>query len=472
MANQFTGTERVYYPKCYVVLTLFYEDFDATSTVMDSLTVVPIDLNIERNSYSQADSFSITFDGKDLPIHPDRVRTGNVSVWLFDSRSNEYVDPKTLKPDDRSIAGIIDDIDYIDNEQGSTVTIHCQDFTALFTERRYRDSDDRRRSKGKGGERIYKNRVVNNQNLFAALEAMIAQVSGGSVKLENRTGVKISRLPRVGDGSTATTSKRGFPVKDDATYWDVMTQMVGRHGYIIYVENDKVILGRPLKVMEGVKIPTFNMLWGNNVTEVNISRKMAKERTPRIRVVSYDDKTKRVVSATYPVDKKQIATTGVGTKFDEIKIMRVNGVSDKNNLLRLAENAYNQISRGESMMTVKTCDMLDADGNNLVKVTTGNLMQVHVQPFHQDRLDAIDAFESRVTKLISRGGNPVNAAFLAQLEIQQRPLYVRKGSVSWSIDGGVELDFELIELIDLNKGEPANKPTSRRQRARKQKDET
>lgn len=469
MANKFTGSERVYYPKCFVQMTLIHEDMDADSTKTYVVTKTPLDLNIEKNNYNQADSFSFTLDAKDFPVHPNIIRTGNVKIWLFDSGSTEPVNEKTLSPNDESyiFSGVIDDIDFVDGSSGSAITVQGQDFTALLIERRYRDARDRKRSRGKRGERIYKNRVVNSNRLDGALKQMLLDAGIGNVRFENRTD--FDPLPRVGKGSTATSSKRGFPVKDDATYWDVMTQLAGRHGFILYVEKNSLVLGRPLKAVKGVPIPIYHMIWGDNLSEYSVSRKMGKERTPRIRVVSYDDKKKKVVSATYPKNKKQIATSGVGTKYDEIQVKRVNGVADTDNLLRLAENYYNIVARGESTTKIKTEDLLDSNGKNLANISAGNLMRVEISPFHLDRLDSTGSFQARYARLLSAGVSPKAAGLLASVEPSTllKPLYVKSASVSWDINSGVSLGFELIQLIDFNKGEDVDKEPSRRNNARK-----
>ena len=468
MADPFSKTPRVYYPRCTVELVLHLETYtDDNKAQQEAKTIVfaprPSNLSIVRNGYNQADSFSMTFDAKDMPISPDVIRAGNTHIQLFDNEGNEQqgvdnslpIEKRSGAPGARRLtfSGVIDDVETNFDSSGQTVTIQGQDFTALFIEKRYVDSTQ----KGKNRKNA-RRRIAGSTELVVFLQQSIKLAAkGAALNFVNETGLPDDKLPKVGTGGSRTNTRKGFPVKEDASFWDVMTKVAALQGFILYVRNEEVVLARPLKIQKGAKRPLYLLEWGNNIETLNISRKMGKQRTPRVLCKSYDEKTKKTISETYPKSKKQVATTGVGTLYNEIVVKKVQGVRDSAQLLRIAENWYNVLARSEQVINLTTKDMLDSVGRDLLKITTGDLVQINFTPFNEEHLSSFKRVEQKAAFLRSRGLPAKAAQIIAEhtelLADFKRPMYVRSSEFTWDISGGFGMKLEVINLVNINKSE-------------------
>ena len=453
MADPFLKKPRTYYPRCVVQIALQMETYeDETKTIV--FNTEPLDLNIVRNSYNQADSFSMTFDAKDMPISPSIIRGGNVSVRVFDNEGNtagnSVAIPLGGQLTQPTFSGVIDDVDMNFDKGGQTVTVQGQDYTVLFLEKRYVDSNQ----KGQGRRRS-RRRLINNKRIDEFMEQMIKEADKGvNLKFVNETG--ITNLPVVGKGSSKTNKRRGYPVKKDSSFWDIMYEVAALHGFIIFVRNTEIVLARPLKVQKGKKRPLYSLTWGNNISSINISRKMGRQKTPRIKCVCYNDESKETLEAVFP-QRNQIATTGVGTNYNEIVVKRIFGIKDSIHLKRIAENWYNILARSEQTARVSTMDMLDDGGRSLLDVGTGDLMEIHFSPFNKEHLDNMEGTAQKASFLRSRGLPGRAAGILAQhtelLTSFKRDMYIRSATIQWSISSGFSLDVELINTVSIKKGE-------------------
>jgi len=431
----------------------------------------PINLSVVRNGYNQADSFSMTFDAKDVPISAELIRAGNTHIKIYNNRGNDAPEatlPKILKcgaipPDQRpTFSGVIDDVESDYGTRGGTITLQGQDFTALFIERKFVDA----KSKTDKGGKVKKNKpaarkgqrriVLSKQKINVFLQGMIDEANKGVVCLVNETGIPDEKLPIVGKGASKNNAKSGFPIKLEATFWDVMYGVASLHGFILYVRNNEVVLARPLKVQRGVKRPLFTMVWGNNIENIKINRKMGKQRVPRIRVQSYNDRTKKTISQTYPVSKGQKNVSGVGVIWDEILVKKVHGITDSDILLRTAENWYNVLARGEQSVKIKTRDMVDADGKDLLQITAGDLMQVSFKPYNKEKIEALKDGERYA--FLRKQGLPEEAARRIAQNTQllsgfDRPMYVRNAEFTYDITSGFSMSVEVINVVNIKKTE-------------------
>jgi hypothetical protein len=178
----------LYYPECHVVLKPVFEYITGQSEQL-VIYARPLDVSIERNSYNKADSFSMTFDTRFLPISPAMIRSMGVEVYLYDRgrmQSPEQVtfadtklgvvDPSGALATRPCIVGLIDDVSATFSNEGCQVTITGQDYTALFIEQKIPTHS--------GGKKIERKNFF-GQRIDHALEALLKEADhGGAMSLK------------------------------------------------------------------------------------------------------------------------------------------------------------------------------------------------------------------------------------------------------------------------------------------------
>lgn len=441
---------RVYYPRCYVTIKAVFENFGEANRI-HSFSAIPQSISIHRNSYKQADSWSIEMDAKDFPLPPSAVRSASVEIRIFDGNNYDLSDPGVrdkVAKEPPTITGIVDEIDVNWSDSGRVLRFDGQDYTALFIEHSLKEE-----------QRAQFRNQTYNRRLHQVMYDLLRQVDlTGNIQL--RVDDKYY-FPRGGQNeaqfgtpiygaATTKTNRKGFPFKKGDSYWDIMYKIALKHGYILFVQNNDLVLTTPQFIYRNSpRDALFSLEWGNNISELSMARRMGKERVPQIRVTSYDDDSGETVTAVFP-DSKQKVSTGIGTKRNEIANYTVYGIKDKQTLKRFAEAAYNLRARSEQTMTLSTMDMLDSNGSSLLGLTSGDAMQVTFAPFNKEIIENMSP-DVAAQWLRDRGFSPsaaqVIAAYSRSLEIFRKPLYVKEAEIEWSADSGFMANVTLINFV-------------------------
>ena len=415
----------LYFPRCKIILGLFSE----FSKEITSWEVIPENVNIVRNSTKMADSWSLEVSYKDFPVEPESIVTGSAALFLWDGRDNMSNNP--------TISGILDSAEVVDDKSGSVVRLAGQDFTALFLETQFK-----------------KKRVSNNIALEKALLGLIKEVDRGPQKTLNLV-VDLSdeqkdKIPSIGKGSTKTNRRRGFTARRGESYWDVMTRLAQKNGYVLYMRGTNVVLTTPRFAREeALSRKLYSLTWGKNILSVRRERNMGKEKAPQIELRARDDRTKKTLRARFP-KKGKIVTTGVGAKRNERQVEYVYGVRDQETLNRLAEQRYEQLARPEQVVTVTTRELVDDADQSLIDIQSADGMFVNFDPYNTEVISQMEP--GQAIDFLTNKGYSFEAASLVvdnytKLKIYKRPFYVREAVVEWSATSGFSLEVTLVNFV-------------------------
>ena len=445
-----------YYPQARVSLSVVFETFGDIQAPR-TFPVTPRAITIHNNSYKEADSFSLEFDARDLPVSPDLIKGGAAEIYLFQAQGigqlPDYVkakdseDSPQLEGLEPSIVGIFDNVSMEFSSSGRMVTIDGTDYTSLFISKQWQT---RPKKKAKGTSKVVSSkRVSTGKDLGATISSLMREVESADALQLVVIIPKGTSLPIVGSGESRAYRK-GIPFKDAENYWDVMYALAARYGFILFVRNLNVILTTPKAYLED-RSDVRKMTWGKNLTSLRMSRKIGKEQVPTIEVRSYDSKARKIRKARYPKDRKQKPTTGLGTVKDEIRVMTVPGVQKESQLLQVAETAYNLLARAEQSIEIETMDLTDEEGRDLIELRTGDPLSIGFAPRTRDLLEA-QSFSQRVQTLVGLGFLPQVAVVISSTfdKINQfkHPFRVKEATLEWGYESGLRIAASLQTVVN------------------------
>lgn len=520
---------RIFYPQCRAILQVIFDGFgpSARDSPILVIPVLPKSVTVHVNSYKQADSYEMVFEASDLPIDPRLIRAGAAEIYLFQapgagdaqsaiSRRQPLIaatgardpvetltlemgtdgsrDRFTLGQRKPRIAGPFDDADLELSESGQWVTIKGQDYTAFLAAIQYPPTPN-------GTAR----RIPTGRRLDLIVRDLVSEADpDGHLTVEVR-GIDPDKLPIVGAKETRA-NKRGIPVENGTSYWDVIYKLVERHGFISYVDGLDVVISRP-KTITDRDTPTIKrMAWGKNLEHLALRRHLGKEQAPTIVVKSYDSETGKTLTAEYPngsIDRSVILDTSKGGKpkvhrrvkestrrskkngkvkttireRDEYQIVQVHGITDPEALARIAENRYHLLGKSERSVVASTRDLHDLRFKDILSVSAGDAFTIEWDEFNRELLaNTAVSEEQKVRHLEARGFNTAVAREIAtryeMLTALDRPLRFKEGTIEYDVEDGIKIEMELQDfmIVDgIRSDSGARTPTLQQKRAQQTK---
>lgn len=503
---------KLYNPGCRAILQVVLDTFGPDEEDSEPLVVpvLPKKATIHRNSYRQADSYEIEFDAGDLPFDPRIVRAGAVEIYLFQtdglegpgrvlSRKDPLADPDqgatkprtatdTLALDvggvaskDRftygnkpMIAGLFDRDSLEMSNDGKWVTINGQDYTAHLASLQWKPNPD-------GTAR----RIPVGKRIDDLVRELLAEADPtGRLHVDVR-GLEDKDLPIVGAGEVRG-SKRGIPVDQNTTYWDVIYKIAIRVGLIAYVDGLDVVLSRPKTITDKAVSDIKLLTWGKNLEHLTLERELGKEQAPTIVIKAFDPVTRETITVEYPEGqlektrekhvsevkvrgtqtrakttehhkakisaKKHGKTTTTLRRRDEYQVIPIYGITDRASLQRIAENRYHLIGKSERRCIAKTRDLRDMRDSDMLNLSAGDAVMIDWDEFNRELLSNPELpDETKVEHLVSRGFNRATAQLVArryaQLEGLDRPLRVKEATYEYDADNGIDIELELFDFI-------------------------
>jgi len=521
---------RMYYPQARAIVSLVFDGFGGpeTDTPPQVFPVLPRSLTVHLNAYNQADSWEMTFDGEDLPIDPALIRAGAAEIFLFASQKGLPTDDRLIDKQfatldappeqvDRSatqavleeagagsierftqgnepmVAGLIDDIDLSADEGGRWVTISGQDYTALLMQRQWPPTSRGRARRIPVGRKL--------DELLASILDEADETGRLKLVLEN---VSKADMPIVRE---RRNNKRGIPIEEDTSYWDVLYKLATRYGFILFVRGLSVVLTRAQNLGENRERRARTLVVGKNVAALQMTRHMGKESAPKIVVRAYDPGLREPITVDYPRGtyegikqinarnkKKDTTTTRFSTKpkrkkkadkaqnirkQEEYMIIPVFGVTDRAVLQNIAEQLHNQFGKAERTVTVSTEDLSDIDDRDLMDVRAGDSLSIDFKEFNIDRALLSDddiGVEEKYNHLVSRGYGSTIARVIAekykQLQALKRPLRVRDATYDYDVDSGVSIELQALDFVVIGDQRDATSKKARKEKRKTKKDGT
>lgn len=503
---------RAYYPQARAVLQVIFDGFgdDAQDSEPAVIPILPTQMRVTRNSYRQADSWELTFEANDLPIDPRLVRAGAAELFLFEqpgitddqrvlSRATSFEDLANRRPRDAvdevslelALAGAVDRFTFGNRPivaglfdaqslefsgSGKWVTISGQDYTDFLIKQQWPPLANGRAR-----------RIPSGRRLDTLLREVLADADPEgrlSLVVEN---VQPSALPVVGANDTRT-NRRGIPIKQETSYWDVMYKTASRHGFILFVRGLDVVLTVPQNLNNQYQSRIRRMAWGHNLESLELTRELGRETSPTVVVKSYDPATRQTITVDYPAGSfsrirrsnrraQQAGTRSVSIrKSDEYQIVNVYGITDQDTLRRMAETRYNLLGRPERKVRFRTKDLRDFEGNPILDLNSGDAFTIGFAEFNFELLaDPRQPEGAKFNHLVSRGFGEAVSRVIAQsytrLRFLERPLRLHEASLEYSVDDGITIEGQLVDFIVIDGVRDANAvPSARERRERRYQD--
>jgi hypothetical protein len=466
-----------------VVVETFGED-EPDPIVIPTL---PQAMRIQRNSYRQADGWELTFDADDLPLDPQQVRAGAAELFLFnrpgivedeqvlnkassfeDSANRQdrsAVDERMIEAqlagavgrftfgNEPQVAGLFDEHSLTMSADGRWVTISGQDYTDFLIKKQWKPTSSGRARRIPTGKRV--------DRLLADLLAEADEEGRLRIKVEN---VDAASLPVVGRKETRS-HRRGIPVEQDTSYWDVMYKVAIRYGFILFVRGLDVVLTLPQHLSEKDSGRVRRLTYGRNIAELELSRRLGTETAPTIVVQAYDPSTRKTTTVEYPdgaftkVKRSGGRRTPTGkrrkasiNKTEEYQIVPVYGITDRAVLRDRARTLHTLLGRAERQVKLVTHDLADNADKGLLDLAAGDAFSVTFEDFNREAFTSEDLDEeTRFTRLVQRGYGEAIARVIARnqgvVDILRRPLRVREATLDWESESGLSIEMQLLDFV-------------------------
>lgn len=354
------------------------------------------------------------------------------------------------------------------SESGKWITLKGQDYTAYLAAIQFPPMP--------GGRA---RRIPTGKRLDIIVDDLLQEADPDRQLSVQVRGIDPGSMPVV--SSEVATNKRGIPVEQGTSYWDVIYKLVERYGFICFVDGLDVVISRP-KTITDRDVPSIKrMAWGKNLEHLTMRRHIGKEQAPTIVVRSYDPAV-GTLTAEYPegqLDRSVIVTTsGKKPKFerrvkekttkskkgkvkttirerDEYQIVTVHGITDPTILKRIAENRYHLLGKSERSVIARTRDLRDLRDVDILDVSAGDAFTIEWDEFNREMLANKDiALSVKIRHLESRGFNSAVAAEVAKryeiLHGLDRPLRFKEGTLEYDADSGISIEMELQDFLVID----------------------
>jgi hypothetical protein len=383
-------------------------------------STAPNGLRIKRNPKRQADECSFSIRWSDLPVDPrmirslgaagylgtvdpavwdDAVRAG-ISVSAAAARRATRTTPSLLSAETLRFTGFCDEFSVDRGEGGEWVRASCRDHS--------RDLMDTPVPSA-----VY--RAIDWSKPIAAVVWSLLQSYKGTAGLplhcvgfdpfDKATAVPRGRAHTGGAAKLRPVRTRGI---SEETYWDLLTDLTVKSGYVLSADvwqgagaaglnrpTGRFVLETPRSIYQragaqrtvteypsGVSVtePTFGarsrtyprtdtvmpapvVVYGTDIESLSVKRRLGRIKVPGVRLVCVDGK--RTLQATYPEKARAVNVSPGGLwAADEVKVYKVTGFTSEDQLRQAAQQAFEDLGRGETEVTFQTRDLASLGGDN------------------------------------------------------------------------------------------------------------
>lgn len=471
---------------------------DGRTFVLDG--IIPLDANRMQNGIRTADTLTVSLQFQDIPIDPRVIRSCAVQYFLgcvsaedyqkglmgqlrppafgsnvalpFNVVPDSYTDPNGRARTNLRFEGWVDDwsIEFPDDDTPA-LKLECTDNTRLLIDQ----------------DCPPKLTVGTDQPIDLAIANYLAnfpQFRGISVVyLPAIDRSKIPVLKKVLKAS-AYQPKLGPAPSGGGTsklkVWDYVTDVCGSVGHICRFEGTQLIIQLP-RTLYNARLPTRPddpytgrtlpggltlerrlYLYGDNIAEMKFARKYGQFQPFNVEVRSYSSKKKSTLVERYPQKGDRVKRLNPGDSADEKwSVIRVRGIEDPATLRRIAQSAYEQISRRELGVTVVTKnlgslgggnldpDMLDCKAGDPVDVSVGTQVSIN-----NTVIDVAEQMRVRASEFLRDLGFDPGFANAYQKAVNNigLPSTYRVRTLSDAWDGsseGVTITADLINYVEI-----------------------
>lgn len=459
----------LYYPQAAVSLRVIWEDFGSKSQNLEKVTVMQVScrsVTVERNDYTEADTFKAKIDYKSFPFDPRCIRACGIAVYMEDRkgvfRQNNSLLLIEPSADNIIFQGYADEGGLSFDDDTRSVEIEGRDFTSLFIDTK----------------RINTSPIPLSKPLDEIINDLIQeQEASKEIKIENRTGETLPVLSKLAPDFDPFTSVKNQKRKE--TYWDIMQSILQRVGLIGFIEIDKFVITKPRNIYEKKDIKQF--IYGGNIKDLKLTRKLGRAKNYNVKLISANLNAKTVLEAMVPkeaISEDFIADFGNteitipqldkdGKKIEPAKAadyitFPVPNIGDKETLIRMAEDVYEEMSRQQIEGSLTTYEMeipeeFESNGKYgskpilFSKMRNGTAIKIYMSQQELTEINSVSTWAEKRNFLIKRG-YPLNVAnaFADSLNRINTAFYVKSVKFELDQENGFTMSLDFINFIDLD----------------------
>jgi hypothetical protein len=421
----------VFYPRCEAQLEVVFDGRGAPDTAPLLIDARPKSASVMRNGYAEADTWSMEFDARALPLDPDLIRGCAVAIFMFSAASLD--DRREFAvPEHRMVIGLVDEASLDLSADGQVVRLEGRDATALLLDQEWDPRD-----------KIPSGRPL---DVTVRLIATRAVPPGGRFHFVVLYESVTRPQPPIVGASRRSTKKKGLWVEPGKSYWDVIYQICLSSGCIVFVRDDTIVITDPrTQTTKSLELAP-RMAYGRNLQSLKVTRRLGKERVPQIKIRTYDPRTRKPVEVIYP-ERHDKPTTGLGTEKDELLLLPApDGVFDRTDLRHYAKTRYDTMARAEATYAFETKHLTGLDNDfDLFRLDAGTPLYLNFDPFNAEQMRRLGASQ-RADHIRALGYSDRIAAFLGQhydrLQQFTQPYYIQSVEFAWSNTDGLAISGE------------------------------
>lgn len=496
--------------------------------------IIPYTCNVELNSYRMADTTRISLPLERLPFDPRIIRSATVQIFGGTYTEQEFAEANgpvgaqglllsdIVQPGPRTDVGQSNELfrGFVDDWEISltgrdTLDITARDLTgplldAELPENALRDLPNilpldqviQLLLTGDGGPTPVTSRRFGLPGFrgIVVVNEVAAPGSTPDLLIEEPLPIlKDIRPPMWYSSKKMATKGRRNPADPGQriTYWDAITDLVTSAGLIVYMRPGKIPIQVPSvgSVLPASEVVITNpqtyyiesrttgfafsnlstqrqLVYGRNVEEMTIKRKLGGVKTPTIEVRSFDPVTGIRLFGRYPPlptnTQPALGTAGAGDR-EEIKVFvldEISGPLAQLQLVATARSIYEQLGRGEITVNLRTKHMAGLEQNidsgvvgDLLRLRPGDPITIEVEPADVEagRVAAHTLFTAatineRIISMVAKG-LPEEIATLAATAMNnpfiQQEFRTSKNTMNFAHDQGWDFQIHAINYLDV-----------------------
>jgi len=413
---------RTYYPRCRAVLEVLLVDAPGRADDMHRIVVTPRRVDIERNNFLEADTFSAEFDYRDFPLDPRAVRSCRVQIFLGDAGAPDRdltLDRSTLR-----FIGFLDEPATALGEDGETARFEGRDTSSLLLDCVWQ------------GESLNIGRPLGN-----VIRGILQSVPGAEKMPFDPGPLHGKRLSEL-LGRTLYTPQAG----DDV--WTVISTLVGHYGFVPVMDLDRLTVRTPADVAQN----KVALVYGSNVLRMKVARRLNERKVVQVELRAFDPMAGTTRTLLYPekppVVAKRVSSEGkVTPEYAPRFPFFVEGAFTDEELRTVAKSVYDQGALADTEGSVTTREMFDLRGVDIAAVGNGDQVLVKLQK--QDRTALGGLSDQEAVNYLTEGPEPLPrdaaqaiVAGWRRSEDLGSVFYVSKARHTWDREQGYEVEIE------------------------------
>lgn len=386
---------------------------DAKGLTHEIPGIIPLSAEWDQTGIRSADTLKFKIKWIDFPIDPRCVRACAVEFYLgcvsdeehargiagglrVDDEGNGPGEPLNVVPDEYSDAfgelrtnrrfqGWIDKWELEWGEDEPVVNFECRDNTQLLIKQ---EAPSKLVASAVSDEIPIDEAVAKYLKHFPQMEGLTVEYRPLRTPREDvprlkKVLAKTAFVPELGPQQS-----KGGGGGEKLSVWDYLTDICGAIGHTIRVDGTSIIIQKASTMLrssveprqddpykprvdeEGNQFPVRAMIFGRNIAKLKMSREFNKKEPSNIEVRCYDPHLKTILVVRSPKDlgdrekSAKVSAVQPGDKSEnKWTVLRVSGIRDKAMLQSIADEAYEQLGRGELTAEIETMNMWSFAGD-------------------------------------------------------------------------------------------------------------